>query len=104
MKIFKKKPKLEKPVVPKPKAGIPSARLEKIKEEKKKSEITLEKLTEKLDEILDPKTDPITLQAPMVDPEDELMKKFEAEKGKHAVWGGKKTKGYLAWKEAKGYE
>ena len=33
--------------------------------------------------------------------EEELMKLFEEETGKNAIWRGKETKGYLEWKEEK---
>jgi hypothetical protein len=29
----------------------------------------------------------------------DLMREFEAETGKKAIWGGKITKGFLKWKE-----
>ena len=70
--------------------------------------MTIEEITEKLDEVLEkqlhPKTDPITLEAPQVCEEDEIMKEFERETGKNAVWRGKTTKGYVEWKKEKGYE
>lgn len=31
--------------------------------------------------------------------ENDLMLQFEKETGKNAIWGAKKTKGYLKWKE-----
>jgi hypothetical protein len=33
--------------------------------------------------------------------ENELLKQFEAETGKKAIWRGKETKGYLDWKKEK---
>ncbi|MFX1467815.1 MAG: hypothetical protein ACFFB8_04060, partial [Promethearchaeota archaeon] len=33
--------------------------------------------------------------------EDSLIKQFEKETGKHAIWRGKETKAYLEWKEEK---
>ena len=39
----------------------------------------------------------------MIDSEDKkLMEKFKAETGKHAIWRGEITKGYLNWKEKLG--
>ena len=33
--------------------------------------------------------------------EDELIRQFEEETGKKAIWRGKETKGYLDWKNEK---
>ena len=33
--------------------------------------------------------------------EDTLMKEYEQESGKNAIWRGKTTKGYLDWKKEK---
>lgn len=41
----------------------------------------------------------IEKSAEIADLESDLMLQFEKESGKHAVWGGKKTKGFLKWKE-----
>jgi len=41
-------------------------------------------------------------KAPAAEEDEEaLMKEFEAESGKNAIWRGKVTKGYLEWKEEK---
>jgi len=34
-----------------------------------------------------------------VNKEIALEKQYETETGKHAIWRGKRTKGYLKWKE-----
>ena len=40
-------------------------------------------------------------ESPKATDEETMMKKFEEETGKNAIWRGKPTKGYLEWKEEK---
>jgi len=85
-----KKPKKDAPPKKKPK---------KVATTKKVAATTKKKATTK--KVATTKKKATTKKEAEVNDEDDLIKQFEAETGKKAIWRGKETKNYTAWKNEK---
>lgn len=101
MGIFKKLRKKEDA----PEASEPSKEVEKsyISSKYEKSNPVKEEVVEEINKEFREIADAVTLETAKTAKDNDLYLQFEKETGKHAIWGGKETKGYLSWKKEKGF-